>query len=84
MSPVTNLLVEGGGRIAASLLASGLVDRIAAFIAPKVIGGAAAPSPVEGEGCARMTEALGAARTSVRAVGEDVLIEADLVRPETY
>ncbi|MBV9755825.1 MAG: bifunctional diaminohydroxyphosphoribosylaminopyrimidine deaminase/5-amino-6-(5-phosphoribosylamino)uracil reductase RibD [Alphaproteobacteria bacterium] len=44
---LTRVLVEGGARIAASLLGAGLVDRIAWFHAPAVMGGdgwpAAAP-----------------------------------------
>jgi diaminohydroxyphosphoribosylaminopyrimidine deaminase/5-amino-6-(5-phosphoribosylamino)uracil reductase len=41
---MTRLLVEGGGRITASLLAGGLVDRLAWFRAPAVIGGDGLPA----------------------------------------
>ena len=48
---VTRVLVEGGGRIAASLLRAGLVDRIEWFRAPALIGGdgvaAAAPFGID-------------------------------------
>ena len=36
---ITRLLVEGGGQLAASLLRAGLVDRLAWFHAPTVMGG---------------------------------------------
>ena len=36
---ITRLLIEGGGTVAAAFLAAGLVDRIAWFRAPAVIGG---------------------------------------------
>jgi diaminohydroxyphosphoribosylaminopyrimidine deaminase/5-amino-6-(5-phosphoribosylamino)uracil reductase len=82
--PVTNLLVEGGGRVAAAFLAAGLADRVAAFVAPKIAGGASAPTPIEGEGCETMAEALALARFSARAIGPDVLLEGDLCDPRAY
>lgn len=47
---VTSLLAEGGGEMSFSLLKAGLVDKVCAFIAPKIIGGRAALTPVEGSG----------------------------------
>ncbi|MBI3512533.1 MAG: bifunctional diaminohydroxyphosphoribosylaminopyrimidine deaminase/5-amino-6-(5-phosphoribosylamino)uracil reductase RibD [Proteobacteria bacterium] len=41
---LTRLLVEGGGRLAAALLRAGLVDRVAWFRAPSVIGGDGVPA----------------------------------------
>ena len=45
-----SLLVEGGGVTAASFLAAGLVDRVTAYVAPKILGGVGARVPVAGEG----------------------------------
>jgi diaminohydroxyphosphoribosylaminopyrimidine deaminase/5-amino-6-(5-phosphoribosylamino)uracil reductase len=75
-SGVTNLLIEGGGRIAASALAEGIVDKVMVFIAPKMIGGEDAKTPVEGLGIANMAEALQFDRMTVRNIGCDILIEA--------
>lgn len=54
---VTSVLVEGGGELLGSLFDRGLVDKLVAFIAPKLVGGAQAPGPVGGKG----VESIGAA-----------------------
>ncbi|MCY3802007.1 MAG: bifunctional diaminohydroxyphosphoribosylaminopyrimidine deaminase/5-amino-6-(5-phosphoribosylamino)uracil reductase RibD [Chloroflexi bacterium] len=54
---ILNLLVEGGGTVLGSFFDAGLVDRVETFVAPKVLGGAAAPGPVAGEGLASLAEA---------------------------
>lgn len=47
---ITHLLVEGGGEVNASFLEAGLVQRIAFFYAPKILGGAGARKGVAGTG----------------------------------
>jgi len=47
---ICSLLVEGGGNINGALLEQGLVDKVYWFIAPKIIGGKDALTPVEGQG----------------------------------
>lgn len=49
---VTRLLVEGGGTVVDALLREGLVDEIQLFVAPMLLGGSDAPTPVEGPGLA--------------------------------
>ncbi len=75
-SDIIGVLVEGGGQLAASLLAQNLADRWRAFIAPKVIGGDAAPGPVGGPGNARMTDAQIVKFRQVRRCGPDIVIDA--------
>ena len=70
---VVSLLVEGGGTLLGSLFDEGLVDKVFAFIAPVVIGGSRAASPVEGRGVEYMTQALKIERTTMRAFGPDWL-----------
>jgi diaminohydroxyphosphoribosylaminopyrimidine deaminase/5-amino-6-(5-phosphoribosylamino)uracil reductase len=53
---ITRLLVEGGGHLAASLLRGGLVDRLAWFQAPVIIGGDGVPA-VSGFGVDRLEDA---------------------------
>jgi len=75
---LTRLLVEGGGRLAAALLRAGLVDRLAWFRAPMVIGGDGIPALA-----AMGIEALaGAARFSLidrERIGEDTLESYEVV-----
>ena len=72
---VTSVLIEGGGEIAASAVFSGIADRVLFFIAPMIIGGRDALTPVEGKGISRISEAIKVNRMKVRRVGEDILIE---------
>ena len=73
---VTSLLIEGGGATLASAFNAGIVDKICFFIAPKIIGGAAAITPVEGEGIESMENALALEHMHTEMVGEDLLVEA--------
>ena len=70
----TSLLVEGGGSLLASFFEARLVDKVLAFVAPVIIGGQAAPTPVRGVGASRLADALRLERLSVERVGDDVLI----------
>lgn len=70
----TNVLVEGGGRLLGSLFDAGQLDEVHVFLAPKLIGGATAPSPVGGAGIERMTEALRMNTVRVQTVGDDVYL----------
>ncbi|MBD2464012.1 bifunctional diaminohydroxyphosphoribosylaminopyrimidine deaminase/5-amino-6-(5-phosphoribosylamino)uracil reductase RibD [Oscillatoria sp. FACHB-1407] len=73
-----SVLWECGGTLAARAIAEGAVQKIFAFIAPKIIGGATAPSPVGDLGFTEMTAALPLERVSWRAIGSDLLIEGYL------
>ena len=72
---VVSLLVEAGGTLQGSLFDAGLVDKVWAFIAPVIIGGTQAASPVEGQGAARMAEVWRLERTHLEQVGNDWLIK---------
>ena len=50
---VTNLLVEGGGETHAQFFEQNVVNRIAFFYAPKILGGRAAAKAVGGTGLPR-------------------------------
>jgi len=77
---VTSVLVEGGGRLLGSLFDLGLIDKVAAFIAPAVIGGASAPGPVGGTGVDELAAATRLERTEIRSLGRDVLITGYIPR----
>jgi diaminohydroxyphosphoribosylaminopyrimidine deaminase/5-amino-6-(5-phosphoribosylamino)uracil reductase len=69
---VTRLLVEGGGRIAASLLAEGLVDRLVLFRAGCVLGGDGVPA-IAGLGIGTVAEAPVFRRSGLRPLGPDAV-----------
>ena len=69
---IPRVLCEGGGRLAAALLAGGLVDGIALFTAGRAIGGDGVPG-VGALGLDRLAEAPGFELESVEPVGADVL-----------
>ena len=69
---VTRLLIEGGARLAAELLRAHLVDRLAWFHAPLLIGGDGTPA-VAALGLDRLADAPGFERLSVARVGDDML-----------
>ena len=73
-----NVLWECGGTLAASAIAQGAIQKVMAFIAPKIIGGNNAPTPVGELGFTTMTEALSLERVEVRLVGSDCLLEGYL------
>lgn len=73
-----SVLWECGGTLAAKAIADGAVQKIMAFIAPKIVGGSEAPTPVGDLGFAKMTDALILERVSWRTVGTDCLMEGYL------
>ena len=72
------VLWECGGTLAAEAIAQGSVQKILAFIAPKIIGGTTAPTPVGELGFITMTQALSLEQVSWRTVGSDCLVEGYL------
>ena len=69
-----SVFVEGGGTLNFSLLQEKLVDQVYAFIAPKVVGGRAALSPVEGDGFAELSEAIELDGLSAENLQGDILL----------
>jgi diaminohydroxyphosphoribosylaminopyrimidine deaminase/5-amino-6-(5-phosphoribosylamino)uracil reductase len=55
---MTNVLVEGGGALLGRFFDERLADELHAYIAPLLIGGRAAPGPLNGEGVATVARAL--------------------------
>ncbi|TRZ70275.1 MAG: riboflavin biosynthesis protein RibD, partial [Bacteroidetes bacterium] len=72
---IDSVLLEGGSTIAFSALINGIVDKVVSFIAPKIIGGADAPSPVGGKGLPSMEDAIEITGWNYRNIGSDILIE---------
>ena len=73
---VQSVLVEGGSQIHGAFVAAGLVDAVALFLAPRLVGSGV--PIVEGPGLDwRKPATLGP--ISVRALGDDILLTADVV-----
>jgi diaminohydroxyphosphoribosylaminopyrimidine deaminase / 5-amino-6-(5-phosphoribosylamino)uracil reductase len=77
-----SVLWECGGTLAANAIAEGSVQKILAFIAPKIIGGQGAPSPVGELGFASMMDALTLQKVTMRQIGDDCLIAGYLPQKE--
>jgi diaminohydroxyphosphoribosylaminopyrimidine deaminase / 5-amino-6-(5-phosphoribosylamino)uracil reductase len=71
---ILSVLVEGGAETHAAFLAAGLVNKVYAYIAPKLIGGTRAPGPVGGEGIEHLRDALDMLEVDVTDLGGDILI----------
>lgn len=77
---MTNLLVEGGSQVLGSLFDLGQIDEVHAFIAPRLIGGRDAPSPIAGLGLDRMAEALSLDAPTIEQCGSDVYVRGRIAR----
>ena len=77
---IDGVLLEGGGTLNWAMLEAGLVQRVQAYIAPKLLGGAGARSPVEGRGVEAPDQAAHLRKVTVTALGEDFLLEGEVDR----
>lgn len=71
---ITSVMVEGGGVLAGSFFDSNLVDKVVAFIAPIIVGGAEANTPVAGNGVASIAMARKLENIRVYHFGDDIMI----------
>lgn len=77
---ITSVLVEGGGKVNVSALASNVVDKAMCFIAPKFIGGKQAPGVFDGEGIKRLADAPELERWTITELDCDLLIEGYFIK----
>jgi diaminohydroxyphosphoribosylaminopyrimidine deaminase/5-amino-6-(5-phosphoribosylamino)uracil reductase len=77
---VTSLLVEGGATVHGELFDKGLVDSVAVFVAPLVLGGSAAPPGVAGLGAESPAAGLRLAGGRWQVLGEDAYFTAVVER----
>lgn len=79
---IDSVLIEGGGTLNFSALEEGIVDKVISFIAPKIIGGVASKTPVEGDGISYMKNAIQLENIQISRFEEDIMIEAYLRKGE--
>ncbi|MDE6035913.1 MAG: bifunctional diaminohydroxyphosphoribosylaminopyrimidine deaminase/5-amino-6-(5-phosphoribosylamino)uracil reductase RibD [Ruminococcus sp.] len=70
-----SILLEGGGELNYSALKAGIVNKVQAYVSPKIFGGEGAKTAVSGAGVETPDEAYRVRRTEIRRIGEDFLIE---------
>ena len=75
---IDSILLEGGGTLNWAALESGIVQRVQAYIAPKLFGGRDAKTPVEGQGVPAPAQAFRLKNTAVTRLGEDFLMESEV------
>ena len=76
---IDSVLLEGGATLNWSALQSGIVNKVQAYIAPKLIGGKEALSPIAGIGIESLNDAIMLTDTKIITIGEDILIESKVV-----
>lgn len=75
---IDSVLLEGGGTLNWAALTCGIVQKVQAYIAPKLFGGEAAKSPVAGLGVALPDQAVRLKNTTITALGADFLLESEV------
>jgi len=72
---IGRVLLEGGGAVHTAAFRAGIVHQVMAFVAPKLLGGRAAPTPMDGEGARLIGDAIRVEEWEVTRMGGDVLLE---------
>lgn len=75
---IDSILLEGGGTLNWTALEEGIVQKVQAYIAPKLFGGAEAKTPIEGRGVPSPAEAFYLENSTITRLGEDFLIESEV------
>ena len=73
-----SILIEAGEQLSAALLEAKLVNKIRAYIAPKIIGGTNAKSPIGGYGASSMSEVINLKSMNVAHIENDFVVEGYL------
>lgn len=73
------VLVEGGSEVTGAFFEQRFIDRVLAFVAPKLVGGRVALGPLGGNGVSLMAEAIALRDATWRVVGQDLFVEASPV-----
>lgn len=77
---IDGILLEGGGTLNFEALRQGIVDKVTAFIAPKILGGDRALTPVEGAGISLVANAVELENLKTVQCGQDIMLEGYLKR----
>ncbi len=75
---MTNVLVEGGSMLLGSFFDARQIDEVIVFVAPKLIGGEAALSPIDGQGISQMSDAIQLGDFKSTRFGNDICLRGRL------
>lgn len=75
---VDSILLEGGSALHWSALEQGLVNKVQAYLAPKLLGGSTAKSPIGGQGFPHPDLAVRLKSPVLTRLGDDFLIESEV------
>lgn len=76
---IDSVLLEGGATLNWSALQSGIVQKVQAYLAPKLFGGVEAKSPIGGLGVEAPNDAVRLTTPVLHRVGEDILLESEVI-----
>jgi len=71
---ITSVLAEGGSRLLGSLFDGSLVDKVIVFVAPMIIGGRLARTPVAGKGVEKVIDSIKLERVRTRTCNGDIMV----------
>lgn len=75
---IAHVLIEGGGRLIGRALKDKLVDHMMIYVAPKIIGDQSATGSIAGLNIMHINQALKLTETTVKKIGDDILIEGNI------
>jgi diaminohydroxyphosphoribosylaminopyrimidine deaminase/5-amino-6-(5-phosphoribosylamino)uracil reductase len=78
---ITSLMIEGGAMVNGAALASGIVDKVFLYYAPRILGGAASVPFAAGTGFLSMGDAAHVKNMRLHRFGEDFAVEGYLKDP---
>jgi diaminohydroxyphosphoribosylaminopyrimidine deaminase/5-amino-6-(5-phosphoribosylamino)uracil reductase len=78
---LTNILVEGGSAVLGSFRDAGAIDELHVFLAPRLLGGRAALTPIGGQGVDQVADALPLAEWEIERLGDDLLLHGRVRSP---
>lgn len=76
---IDSLLLEGGSQLNFSALQAGVVNRVHCYLAPKLVGGNHAKTPIGGIGIVKLADAIPLAPPKITLCGEDILLDFEVL-----
>ncbi len=75
---IDSILLEGGSTLNEAALKSGIVNKVEAYISPKLLGGKDSPSPVAGDGFLHLEDAIKLNNIKITQIENDILVEGEV------